>query len=70
MTTLSCPRCAAHVRADVLTVTDTATGLHVVVSAPVATHTHACGCGATFHVTSSRPAAHHPGQLALIRGAA
>jgi len=44
--------------------------LHVVVQAPVATHQHTCGCGATFHITSTQPTAVHPGQLRLIRGAA
>lgn len=68
--TARCPRCAAHICADVATVTDTPDGLHIVVQAPVAAHQHTCGCGARFHIASTQPAAVHPGQLQLIRGAA
>lgn len=67
---MRCTRCMAHVADEVLTVTDTDTGLHIVVQAPVATHQHTCGCGATYRITSTQPAANHPGQLQLIRGAA
>lgn len=65
---MNCPRCQAHVTADVVTVTDTPDGLHVVTRAPVASHVHTCGCGATFRIASTQPAAVHPGQLRLIHG--
>lgn len=67
---MNCPRCRAHVVSGVVHLEDGPDGLYAVTAEPVATHTHTCGCGAHFTITSTQPCSVHPGQLRLIRGAA
>lgn len=66
MSTLHCPRCRAHVVSDVVHLEDTPTGLYAVTEQPVADYVHECPCGADVLVSSTRPVAHHPGQMRLV----